>query len=215
MMYLHLKRGLDIAGSVAALLVLGPVMAVSAFGVLLSMGKPVLFRQRRPGLREKPFVCLKFRTMAERYDAHGKLLPDEQRLTTVGRFLRRTSLDELPQLLNILRGDLSFVGPRPLLESYTPFYSQEERRRHAVRPGLTGWAQVHGRKTLTFEQRFAYDLFYVDNISFALDARIFLLTIWILVSQRSTAVIPTTPEIALDILRSGANYSSKVNHSSK
>ena len=125
-----------------------------------------------------------------------------------GRFLRRTSLDELPQLFNVLRGDLSFVGPRPLLENYREFYTQEERRRHTVRPGITGWAQIHGRKTLTFEQRFVYDLFYVDNISLRLDLYILLRTLWTLFSQRSSAVIPETPEIALDILRSQSQCSS-------
>jgi len=146
--------------------------------------------------------------MADLRNEQGTLLPDELRLTRCGRFLRRTSLDELPQLLNVLRGDLSFVGPRPLLENYREFYTQEERRRHTVRPGITGWAQIHGRKTLTFEQRFVYDLFYVDNISLRLDLYILLRTLWTLFSQRSSAVIPETPEIALDILRSQSQCSS-------
>jgi lipopolysaccharide/colanic/teichoic acid biosynthesis glycosyltransferase len=208
-MYVFVKRSLDVVGSIVGMVVLGPLLILSAVAVRLTMGKPVLFRQRRPGLSEIPFTCLKFRTMADRRDAKGALLPDELRLTRCGRFLRRTSLDELPQLFNVLCGDLSFVGPRPLLETYRNFYTPEERRRHIVRPGITGWAQIHGRKTLSFEQRFAYDLHYVDNISFCLDMYIILRTLWLLVSQRSSAVIPETPEIALDILRSQSQYSSQ------
>jgi sugar transferase EpsL len=207
-MYLYLKRSLDLVGSMVSLVILGPVMIAVAAAVRLTMGNPVLFRQRRPGLNEAPFTCLKFRTMADLRNEQGTLLPDELRLTRCGRFLRRRSLDELPQLLNVLRGDLSFVGPRPLLENYREFYTQEERRRHTVRPGITGWAQIHGRKTLTFEQRFVYDLFYVDNISLRLDLYILLRTLWTLFSQRSSAVIPETPEIALDILRSQSQCSS-------
>lgn len=206
-MYLRLKRGLDVLGSVVGLTLLGPVMIGSAALVRLTLGKPVLFRQRRPGFREIPFTCLKLRTMADARTNDGTLLPDELRLTGVGRLLRRLSLDELPQLLNILRGDLSFIGPRPLLEAYTAFYTQDERRRHDVRPGLTGWAQIHGRKTLTFEERFAYDLYYVDHLSFRLDVQIFVRTFWILLTQRSSAVIPDTPEVALDILRSQSRFS--------
>jgi sugar transferase EpsL len=205
-MYLRIKRILDVAGSLAGLIALGPVVLVTAIAVRITLGKPVLFRQRRPGLNEIPFTCLKFRTMVDSRDSRGDSLPDEVRLTRCGRFLRRTSLDELPQLVNVLNGDLSFVGPRPLLESYANVYTTEERRRHAVRPGITGWAQIHGRKALTFEQRFVYDLQYVDNISFRLDLYILLRTFWLLVSQRSSAVIPETPEIALDILRSQSHY---------
>ncbi len=208
-MYLHLKRFFDVAGSLVGLLAFGPVMLVAAFFVRVTMGKPILFRQRRPGRNEKLFTCLKFRTMADRRDSTGRLLSDELRLTRCGRILRRTSLDEIPQLLNVLRGDLSLVGPRPLLESYTDYYTCEERRRHNVRPGITGWAQIHGRKMLTFEQRFAYDLFYVDNLSFPLDLYIMASTFWILATQRSSAVIPETPEIALDVLRSQSQYSSQ------
>lgn len=207
-MYLSIKRFIDVVGSLIGLIALGPVMLVAAIAVQITMGKPVLFRQRRPGLNEIPFTCLKFRTMNDRRDSNATLLPDELRLTQCGRFLRRTSIDELPQLVNVLFGDLSFVGPRPLLESYTDVYTPEERRRHAVRPGITGWAQIHGRKSLTFEQRFAYDLFYVDNLSFRVDLYILLRTLWILVTQRSSAVIPETPEVALDILRSRSQYSS-------
>ncbi len=184
------------------LLITAPAMLVIALAVRVTTGRPVVFRQRRPGLHELPFTCLKFRTMSGHCGDDGRPLPDEQRLTKVGRFLRRTSLDELPQLINILKGDLSFVGPRPLLESYTPFYTPEERRRHSVRPGLTGWAQIHGRKERTFEERFAYDLFYVENMSCALDLQILLRTFWGLFTQKTAMVIPDVPEIALDVLRS-------------
>jgi lipopolysaccharide/colanic/teichoic acid biosynthesis glycosyltransferase len=208
-MYLYLKRSLDIVGSIVGLVVLGPIMIASAVAVRLTMGNPVLFRQRRPGLYEIPFTCLKFRTMSEMRNTSGELLVDDLRLTRLGRFLRRTSIDELPQLVNVLRGELSLVGPRPLLESYMPFYTPDERRRHNVRPGLTGWAQIHGRCALTFEEKFIHDLFYVDNISFRLDLYIILRTFWILLTQRSSAVIPETPQIALDTLRSQSPYSSQ------
>jgi lipopolysaccharide/colanic/teichoic acid biosynthesis glycosyltransferase len=207
-MYLYVKRYLDVAGSMIGLILFGPVMAVSAIAVRVTMGKPVFFRQRRPGLNEVPFTCLKFRTMSEIRNPNGHLLVDELRITRLGRLLRRTSIDELPQLFNVLRGELSLIGPRPLLESYMPFYTPDERRRHTVRPGLTGWAQIHGRCTLTFEQRFMYDLFYVDNISFRLDLYIFFRTFWLLLTQRSSSVIPETSQVALDTLRSQSQCSS-------
>lgn len=171
------KRILDLAVTIPAILLLAPVMALVALGVRARLGSPVLFRQQRPGLRGRPFTILKFRTMTESKDAQGNLLPDGERLTRLGRFLRSTSLDELPELLNVLRGDMSLVGPRPLLMQYLERYTPEQMRRHDVRPGMTGWAQVNGRNTLTWEQKFAFDLWYVDHVSFGLDLRILFLTI--------------------------------------
>jgi lipopolysaccharide/colanic/teichoic acid biosynthesis glycosyltransferase len=150
-----------------------------ALGLLIRMitGQPALFRQVRPGLAGQPFAMYKFRTMTDATDNQGQLLPDAERLTRLGRFLRSTSLDELPELINVLRGDMSLVGPRPLLIEYLPRYSQRQARRHEVRPGITGWAQVNGRNTLTWEQKFEYDVWYVDHASLSLDLRILLATI--------------------------------------
>jgi len=145
--------------------------------VWLSMGYPIFFRQQRPGRFAKPFWLLKFRTMSDRRSVGGKLLPDADRLTRIGRLLRTTSLDELPQLWNVLRGDISLVGPRPLLMEYLPCYSPEQARRHDVMPGITGWAQINGRNALTWEEKFALDTWYVDNWKFGLDLQILLLTI--------------------------------------
>jgi sugar transferase EpsL len=172
------KRFLDVAVSAVLLLLLAPLMGVLALWILASEGRPVLFRQRRPGLGEKPFVLLKFRTMTEARDARGHLLPDGTRLTPLGRRLRRTSLDELPQLWNVLAGHMSLVGPRPLLARYLSRYTPEQARRHRVKPGITGWAQVRGRNALSWEEKFALDLWYVDHRSFALDLRILGETLW-------------------------------------
>jgi len=160
-----------------ALLLLAPLMALLALAVRIGIGSPVLFRQARPGLRGEPFTMLKFRTMADASDASGAPLPDEHRMTPLGRFLRAASLDELPELWNVLRGEMSLVGPRPLLMEYLPLYTTEQARRHEVRPGITGWAQVNGRNTLGWEDRFRLDSWYVDNRSLALDLRILLLTL--------------------------------------
>ena len=141
------------------------------------MGSPVLFKQVRPGLRGRPFMMYKFRTMTDERDIQGRLLPDEQRLTKLGRFLRSTSLDELPELFNVLKGDMSLVGPRPLLMEYLPLYTPEQARRHEVRPGITGWAQVNGRNAISWEEKFRYDVWYVDNWSFWLDIKILWMTI--------------------------------------
>ena len=159
------------------LILLSPLLLAIAIAVRLRLGGPVLFSQQRPGLHGRPFQLVKFRTMTERRDGDGSLLPDEQRLTPFGQWLRRSSLDELPELFNILRGDMVFVGPRPLLMEYLPLYSQEQARRHLVKPGLTGWAQVQGRNALSWEERFRLDVWYVDNRSLALDLRILWLTI--------------------------------------
>lgn len=166
------KRLFDIAVSVVLLLLTLPILIVVAFGVRVAMGSPVLLRQLRPGLHGMPFTFFKFRTMTEARDAAGQLLPDEHRLTPFGRRLRETSLDELPQLFNVLRGDMSLVGPRPLLMEYLPLYSQEQARRHEVRPGITGWAQINGRNAISWEEKFALDVWYVDHRSFLLDLSI-------------------------------------------
>ena len=177
-MYQHfLKRLLDIALSALALLVLSPLLAVLALLVRCRLGAPVLFTQERPGLHEKLFRLYKFRSMTDARDEHGALLPDAQRLPSFGRRLRATSLDELPELWNILRGDMSFVGPRPLLVRYLPWYTEEERHRHDVRPGLTGLAQVNGRNALNWEDRFAYDLEYVNHLTFLMDIKIIVMTV--------------------------------------
>jgi lipopolysaccharide/colanic/teichoic acid biosynthesis glycosyltransferase len=159
------------------LVILSPLMLAFAGLIRVRMGKPVLFRQLRIGHREKVFTFLKFRTMTDVRDQTGKLLADEQRLTALGRFLRRTSLDELPQLWNVLKGDMSLVGPRPLLPEYLPRYTAFQRRRHEVKPGITGWAQVNGRNALTWEQKFELDVWYVDNCSIKLDLEILWLTL--------------------------------------
>lgn len=171
------KRAFDVALTLPALVVLSPVFALVALAVRASLGSPVIFRQQRPGKHERPFTLYKFRTMRDARDAQGALLPDARRLTRLGAFLRATSLDELPELINVLRGDMSLVGPRPLLMEYLPLYSPEQRRRHDVYPGVTGWAQVNGRNALTWREKFALDIEYVDRVSFGLDLRILLLTI--------------------------------------
>lgn len=171
------KRVFDLLVALVSAIVWVPVAAVVALFVRYKIGSPVLFTQQRPGLDGKPFLIYKFRTMTNAVDAHGELLADAQRLTPFGRFLRSTSLDELPELWNILKGDMSLVGPRPLLMDYLPLYSPEQARRHDVRPGLTGWAQVNGRNAVTWTEKFRYDVWYVDNQSLALDLRILLLTV--------------------------------------
>ncbi|MEB3220453.1 MAG: sugar transferase [Candidatus Sericytochromatia bacterium] len=172
------KRALDLAVAGAALLLLWPVMLAVALGVAARLGRPVVFRQVRPGLRGRPFEVLKFRSMSDARGPDGALLPDAERLGGFGAFLRRTSLDELPQLFNVLRGDLSLVGPRPLLVDYLPLYTPEQARRHEVKPGITGWAQVNGRNAITWERRFELDLWYVTHRSWWLDLRILALTAW-------------------------------------
>ena len=173
-----IKRFVDLILTVPAFVLLSPVLIVTALFVRIKLGSPVLFKQMRPGLNEKPFNMLKFRTMTDERDANGKLLPDAQRLTRFGRFLRATSLDELPELLNVLKGDMSLVGPRPLLMQYLTRYTPEQARRHKAKPGITGWAQVNGRNALTWEEKFKLDVWYVDNKSVWLDIKIIFMTIW-------------------------------------
>lgn len=171
------KRVLDILGAGIGLLLLSPVLLVVSLLILRQMGRPVFFRQIRPGLHGRPFGMVKFRTMRDALDAEGNPLPDSERLTPLGRFLRSSSLDELPELWNVLRGEMSLVGPRPLLMEYLPLYSPFQTRRHEVRPGVTGWAQVNGRNAITWDEKFALDVWYVDNQSLWLDLRIIGLTI--------------------------------------
>jgi lipopolysaccharide/colanic/teichoic acid biosynthesis glycosyltransferase len=171
------KRILDIALSAAGLLLTAPVIVVVALVVRATLGAPILFAQQRPGLRGRPFVLYKFRTMTVARSADGEPLPDAARLTRAGAWLRKLSLDELPQLWNVLKGDMSLVGPRPLLMEYLPLYDPRQRRRHDVRPGITGWAQVNGRNALTWEQRFEHDVWYVEHVSFATDMKILVLTV--------------------------------------
>jgi lipopolysaccharide/colanic/teichoic acid biosynthesis glycosyltransferase len=172
-----LKRGLDILASCVGLVALAPVIAIVAVLVFCAMGRPVLFAQPRPGKEGRMFTLYKFRTMSDAVDAAGEAMPDVDRLTPAGRFIRRHSLDELPQLWNVLRGDMSLIGPRPLLIEYLPLYSAEQARRHDLRPGITGWAQVNGRNAQTWEERLRLDVWYVDHCSFGFDLRILWLTL--------------------------------------
>ncbi|MBI4847499.1 MAG: sugar transferase [Nitrospirae bacterium] len=175
---LSLKRLVDFCLSICLLVLLTPLFLLISVFVLVSLGRPILFRQRRVGLHNRPFIMLKFRTMAEKRDSIGNLLSDEKRINPFGDWLRQTSLDELPELINVLRGEMSLVGPRPLLMEYLPLYTSEQARRHAVLPGITGWAQVNGRNTISWEEKFIYDVWYVDHQSFWLDMKILLLTAW-------------------------------------
>ena len=171
------KRLFDIVASMAGLIVLSPVIVIVAYLIRKRLGSPILFRQVRPGLGGKPFEMVKFRTMRDALDADGNPLPDSERMTDFGRFLRSSSLDELPELWNVLKGDMSLVGPRPLLMEYLPLYDMTQVRRHDARPGVTGWAQINGRNTLSWEEKFKLDVWYVDNQSLWLDLKIIFLTV--------------------------------------
>ena len=173
----YVKRSQDFCCALAAIIVLSPVMAVTALLVRLKLGTPVIFKQERPGLNEEIFTLYKFRTMTDEKDEDGNLLPDEQRLTKFGKMLRSTSLDELPELFNILNGDMSVVGPRPLLVRYLPLYNEHQARRHEVRPGFTGYAQVHGRNAISWEEKFDLDVEYVDHVTFLGDWKIIFQTV--------------------------------------
>jgi lipopolysaccharide/colanic/teichoic acid biosynthesis glycosyltransferase len=171
-----IKRLFDMCVSVAAIVLLSPLLLVTMLVTRIKLGGPVFFRQQRPGLGGRPFEMVKFRTMTDSRDSVGNLLSDGERLTAYGRFLRSTSIDELPELWNVLKGDMSLVGPRPLLMDYLPLYSAEQTRRHEVRPGVTGWAQINGRNAISWDEKFALDIWYVDNRSFFLDLKILLMT---------------------------------------
>lgn len=178
-----MKRLMDILGAMAGLLLLAPVIVLLAVLVRVKLGSPVLFRQTRPGRAGQAFQMAKFRTMTDVRDANGELLPDADRLTGFGRFLRASSLDELPELWNVLKGDMSLVGPRPLLMDYLPLYSERQARRHEVRPGITGWAQVNGRNALSWDEKFELDVWYVENRTLWLDIKILFLTVWKVVKR--------------------------------
>jgi lipopolysaccharide/colanic/teichoic acid biosynthesis glycosyltransferase len=192
------KRAGDITGAALALLVLCPILIAVALAVRALLGRPILFRQMRPGYREEPFLIHKFRTMRKAVDPQGYPLPDGERLHPFGNFLRRASLDELPELWNVLRGDMSLVGPRPLLLEYLPRYNDSQRRRHEVKPGITGWAQVNGRNALTWEEKFDLDVWYVDHQTFWLDVKILWLTVLKVLRREgiSHAGHATMPEFA-------------------
>lgn len=172
-----IKRFFDFFCSIFLLLILAPVLLITFLLVRFKLGSPVFFLQTRPGMGGKLFTMIKFRTMLDIYDAHGRLIPDEERITEFGKFLRSTSLDELPELLNVIRGDMSLVGPRPLLKEYLPLYTPEQARRHDVLPGITGWAQINGRNAIGWEDKFSMDVWYVDNRSLWLDIKILLITV--------------------------------------
>ena len=189
------KRLFDLSLTIPALIALSPVMLLTTLLVRLKLGTPVLFCQQRPGLQNQSFTLLKFRTMTDARDAQGNLLPDADRLTPLGRFLRAASLDELPELFNVLKDDMSLVGPRPLLMRYLDYYTPQQIRRHEIKPGITGWAQVNGRNALTWEQKFTLDVWYVDHLSLWLDLKIIALTVWKIlkregISQPGHATMP-------------------------
>lgn len=179
-----LKRSFDLFMAAAALLLLAPVLALVAWQVRRQLGAPIFFRQDRPGLNGLPFKMIKFRTMRDAYDSDGRLLPDAQRLTSLGIFLRSTSLDELPELWNVIKGEMSLVGPRPLLIEYLPLYSAEQYHRHDLRPGITGWAQIHGRNALSWEEKFKLDVWYISNQTFWLDIKILFSTVKMVVCRK-------------------------------
>ena len=190
----YIKRPMDFIFALLGIIILSPALLIMAILVKIKLGSPVLFIQKRPGLNEQIFTLYKFRTMTNERNENGELLPDSMRLTKFGKILRSTSLDELPELFNILKGDMSFVGPRPLSVLYLPYYTEEERLRHSVRPGLTGLSQINGRNTVNWEERFAYDIDYVNNITFINDMKIILKTI-LVVFRREGIVISGTGKV--------------------
>lgn len=190
-----MRRLFDLTGAAVLTVLLSPILAGLALAVRLTMGSPVFFHQQRPGYKGKPFEVYKFRTMKDAVDGDGNLLPDEERLTRLGVFMRQLSLDELPQVWNILRGDMSFIGPRPLLMEFLKWYSPEQMRRHDVKPGVTGWAQVQGRHDIPFSKRLALDVWYVDNRSLRLDLKIVWLTLLKVLSMRGAKPAQTDAEV--------------------
>ena len=197
----YIKRFFDICISGGALLVLSPLLLVIALLVKTKMGSPIIFKQARPGRYEKIFNCYKFRTMTDERDENGELLEETKRLTKFGLFLRKTSLDELPELVNLFKGDMSLIGPRPLLVKYLPYYLGEEHLRHFVRPGMTGWAQVNGRNYIKWDQRFAKDGEYIKNLTFAMDVKIFFMTIKSIFIREGIADDPNAVEVKLEVER--------------
>jgi sugar transferase EpsL len=187
------KRAIDLTLALTGLISLAPVLFIVAVLIRLFIGSPIIFRQERPGLKGRLFTCLKFRTMTDKRDEKGQMLGDRDRIVPLGMWLRRTSLDELPQLWNVMKGDTSLIGPRPLLQEYLPYYTPEEQRRHSVRPGLTGWAQIHGRNNVGFDERLKMDVWYVDHLSWNLDLRILLATVRIIFSAKGTELVSYPP----------------------
>ena len=185
---IHLKRAIDLVGAACGLVILSPVFAVVGWRVRRTLGSPVIFKQMRPGQGGQLFTLYKFRTMTDERGPDGELLPDAERLPPLGRFLRSTSLDELPELVNVLKGDMSLVGPRPLLVEYLDRYTPEQARRHEARPGLTGWSQINGRNDMPWARKLALDVWYVDNQSLWLDVRILLRTLWVTVTRRGVSM---------------------------
>lgn len=200
-MYRFMKRVCDIVGATVMLCLLSPVMAVVALLIRIKLGSPILFKQQRPGRGEKPFNIYKFRTMAELYDAQGQLLSDDLRYTKFGGMIRKLSLDELPQLVNVIKGEMSLIGPRPLLIRYSPYYSEREKLRFTVRPGITGLAQVSGRNLLTWKERLSYDITYVENLSFKLDTLILCKTVLKVLKQEDVVANPGQHNLPLDAYR--------------
>lgn len=201
MQYRVFKRFIDFIVSLIGLIILSPVLLLLTIILTFQNRGSAFFFQPRPGKNEEIFKVIKFKTMNDSKDSQGKLLPDAQRLTPIGRFIRKTSFDELPQLINVLKGDMSLVGPRPLLVEYLPYYSSEEKLRHSIRPGITGLAQVSGRNTLSWDKRLEIDVYYAKNVSFELDVRIFLLTIRNVINQKDIIVIPGGSQARLDVQR--------------
>ncbi len=199
-MYKHcLKRVLGFSISLLALICLSPVLLVVTIWLhFANKGAGAFFLQERPGKDAKIFKIIKFKTMTDERDADGNLLPDAQRLTRVGRFVRSTSIDELPQLVNVVKGDMSLIGPRPLLPDYLPFYTEREKLRHTVRPGITGWAQVNGRNNVTWDDKLEYDAYYVEHLSFLLDCRIVLITVKKVLQRKDVNVVPASNSLRLD-----------------
>ena len=201
----YIKRLLDIILSLMAIIITLPIFLITGILVLIFLGKPVIFRQKRPGKKEKIFTMYKFRTMSNKKDKDGNLLPDELRLTKLGKFLRKTSLDEIPEFINILKGDMSFVGPRPLVPQYLPYYTSVERKRHSIKPGLTGLAQINGRNNLNWDERFKLDIEYVEKISFLADMKIVLMTIEKVLKTKDISVRGTGKIEDFDKYRSKQN----------
>ena len=186
-MWGYMKRVFDLLLATLLIVIFSPFMVITALLVFFKIGRPILFKQIRPGLNKKLFTIYKFRTMTNDRDENGELLPDNKRLTEIGKFIRKTSLDELPQLFNVLKGDMSFVGPRPLLVEYLELYNNKQQRRHEVKAGITGWAQVNGRNAISWEQKFEYDVWYVDNQSFLLDMKILWMTFLKVIKRSDTS----------------------------
>ncbi len=202
------KRAFDVTASLVLIIFLMPVFIILGFVVFVSHGPPIVFTQTRPGLHGKPFKIYKFRTMTDAMDADGVLLPDNVRLTRLGRFIRRTSLDEIPEIYNVLKGDMSLVGPRPLLTEYLPYYSAQERRRHSVRPGITGWAQINGRNMCPWNERLSLDVWYVDHCSLWLDIKILVVTIFKVLKRDGISADTALVEVKLNEERAN-NYGSQ------